>query len=95
MCEGPSAGAGHVRHTDAVTAVAWSSGGDLLSCSDDHTLLRWSPGAADVTQVADLGAEWFPLRMEWCPSLGGKRASELLAIGSDDGEPAVVLAGQA
>ena len=38
-------------HTDTVTTLGWSSSNELFSCSDDHSIQRWTGAGEHLGQV--------------------------------------------
>lgn len=70
------------RHSDLVSSVGWSNGGELFSVSDDMTVLKWDlNGEPDGAKIMDIDQP--VLDMDWLPS--GKGANEIVAMVCADG----------
>lgn len=52
---------------EIVSAVAWAPDGQLLSCSDDKNVCRWS---ADGEMLGKFSIGVFVTSMSWFPSTG-------------------------
>ncbi|CAJ0577348.1 unnamed protein product, partial [Mesorhabditis spiculigera] len=74
------------RHSDAVSAVGWSSSDEMVSCSDDHSFLKWNLVTMEATQVATLPETLFPTSMSWFPRSLTKGGNDVLALTSSDGK---------
>ena len=70
------------QHLDVVSRVSWSPNNVLYSLSDDKTVLTWDLNGEYVNKFQDLDGYYTCL--EWGPNL--KSGSELLALGSSDGQ---------
>ena len=53
---------------DMVTAVAWAPDSQLVSCSDDKSLGRWT--AEGAAAGARIGVDVFVAHVSWFPSVG-------------------------
>jgi intraflagellar transport protein 80 len=42
------------KHTDICSCVGWSNGGELLSVSDDMTVLKWDINGEPDSKVMDI-----------------------------------------
>lgn len=69
------------EHDEIVSAVAWAPDGQLLSCSDDKHVCRWS---ADGEMLGKFSIGVFVTSMSWFPSTG-KQAPENFAVSCTDG----------
>lgn len=70
------------KHTDIVSSVGWSNGGELFSVSDDMTVLKWDMnGEPDTSKVMDVDVP--AVDLDWLPS--GKGANEVVALACSDG----------
>ena len=63
--------------TDIVTAVGWSTDGQLMSCSDDKTLVAWGADGESKGKVSNTSA--FVTRLDWFPGTG-KQAPDIFAV---------------
>jgi intraflagellar transport protein 80 len=55
------------KHTDIVTAVGWINSDELLSCSDDHQILKWNLVSIEATPFSVLPETLFPTDIHWFP----------------------------
>lgn len=69
------------KHTDIVSSVGWSNGGELFSVSDDMSVFKWDINGEPDSKVMDLDAP--AVDMDWLPS--GKGTNEVAAIACSDG----------
>ncbi len=69
------------KHTDIVSCVGWSNGGELFSVSDDQTMLKWDINGEPDSKVMDIDVP--VMDMDWLPS--GKGAAEVVALACSDG----------
>ncbi|CAJ0958329.1 unnamed protein product, partial [Mesorhabditis belari] len=74
------------RHSDAVCAVGWSSSDEMVSCSDDHTFLKWNLVTMEATKVTNLADTTFPTSMSWFPRSLTRGGNDVLALTSSDGK---------
>uniref|UniRef100_T1HYQ8 WD_REPEATS_REGION domain-containing protein n=1 Tax=Rhodnius prolixus TaxID=13249 RepID=T1HYQ8_RHOPR len=49
------------EHSDTVCCVAWNTTEEVLSCGDDHLLMKWNLVTTDSQKVCELPAEVFPI----------------------------------
>lgn len=73
---------------DVVACVAWNSANDVVSCGDDHQILKWNLITGDTQVVTKLANEIYCTYMDRYPTSGvaGKKGqSELYALTSTDG----------
>ncbi|CAG0919935.1 unnamed protein product, partial [Notodromas monacha] len=59
------------KHSELVSGVAWVTTDDVLSCGDDHKLLKWNLVNSETTKVADFPVEVFPTCIQITPKLAG------------------------
>lgn len=74
------------QHKDIATAVGWSFANELLSCSDDKSIWRWSMNAEPVGQLIAMDA--YVTKLDWFPAIAGKtgrKEQEIFAISCTDG----------
>lgn len=55
------------KHKDFVSAVGWSTSDEVLSCADDHKLLKWNLVTGDTTELATLPDTMYPTDVHWYP----------------------------
>lgn len=78
---------------EMVTAVCWTPSGELLACSDDKTISRWSGDGEPLGKIAnDLPA--YVTDMSYFPSTG-TREGERASTGRQAGRQAIVAAAAA
>eukprot|EP00607_Mallomonas_marina_P004382 CAMPEP_0182436838 /NCGR_PEP_ID=MMETSP1167-20130531/83886_1 /TAXON_ID=2988 /ORGANISM="Mallomonas Sp, Strain CCMP3275" /LENGTH=784 /DNA_ID=CAMNT_0024629435 /DNA_START=43 /DNA_END=2397 /DNA_ORIENTATION=+ len=70
------------EHADIATAVAWAPDNQLISCSDDKVLIRWTSDAEVAGKVGTIGA--FITGIAWFPVIG-KQAPDTFVISCTDG----------
>uniref|UniRef100_A0A1I7XIW1 WD_REPEATS_REGION domain-containing protein n=1 Tax=Heterorhabditis bacteriophora TaxID=37862 RepID=A0A1I7XIW1_HETBA len=75
------------RHYESVCAVGWANSDEMVSCSDDHNLLRWNLIDMEATSVANVPSTLFPTSMHWFPRSAPKNTNfETFAMSSSDGK---------
>lgn len=70
------------EHTDIATAVAWAPDNQLISCSDDKILIRWTSDAEVAGKITTLAV--YVTGMAWFPVIG-KQAPDTFVISCTDG----------
>ncbi|XP_014282320.1 intraflagellar transport protein 80 homolog isoform X1 [Halyomorpha halys] len=77
----------YAEHSDIVSCVAWNNTEEVLSCGDDHLLMKWNLITGDSQKVCELPNEVFPLDFHsFSRNIGGrKQTQEQLLITSSDG----------
>ncbi|CAK8674791.1 intraflagellar transport protein 80 homolog [Clavelina lepadiformis] len=75
-------------HSDVATCVIWSSADSVLSCGDDHTILKWDLLTGESSLACKLGSDVYPTHVSQVPgqSKGGRNSSNLFAVTSSDGK---------
>ena len=81
------------KHTDAVSAIGWANSEELISCSDDHQMLKWNGVSGDVASVVTLPDTLYPTDIHWYPRVAqasGKKSTssgaEMFVLTSTDGK---------
>lgn len=90
-----------LRHGDRVDCVGWMSADDLYSVGEDHAIYKYNVVHNELTKIAELAQELYPLDMHWLPKgasiggggqgsgsmAGGKRTvgSDLFVLATSDG----------
>ena len=69
------------KHTDIVSSVGWTNGGELFSVSDDQTMFKWDLNGEPESKVMDIDVP--VMDMDWLPS--GKGPNEIAALACSDG----------
>jgi intraflagellar transport protein 80 len=69
------------KHSDIVSCIGWSNGGELFSVSDDNTVLKWDINGEHDSKIMDIDVP--VIDMDWLPS--GKGANEIVALACNDG----------
>jgi intraflagellar transport protein 80 len=69
------------KHTDIVSCVGWTNGGELFSVSDDQTMLKWDINGEADSKIMDIDVP--VMDMDWLPS--GKGPNEIVALACSDG----------
>jgi len=72
----------HPEHNEIATSLAWSSDSQLLSCSDDKQIFRWSSDGERVGTA--LSVSVFVTSVSWFPS-SNKQISDNFVISCTDG----------
>ncbi|KAG6547729.1 hypothetical protein Mapa_010542 [Marchantia paleacea] len=76
-------------HTDLVSAVGWNLAGEVYSCSDDHTIWKWSRNGEALCQVCTVKETSFT-DLQWYPSISQRHQtgskSEMFVVGCTDGK---------
>ncbi|KDO33773.1 hypothetical protein SPRG_01653 [Saprolegnia parasitica CBS 223.65] len=70
------------QHTEIVTACCWTPENDVVTCSDDNTIVRWRMDGEVVGKIAS--TDHFVTSVDWIPSVG-KQGGDLFVIGCTDG----------
>ncbi|CAM6088739.1 unnamed protein product [Calypogeia fissa] len=82
-------------HTDLVAAVGWNLSSELYSCSDDHTIWRWSRNGEALNKVCTLGTCFTDLH--WCPSMSHRQHSgfgpDVFVVACTDGSFHIITKG--
>lgn len=74
---------------DVITCVAWSSSNEVISCGDDHQLLKWNLVSGETQNHTKLPNEVYCTDMHRFPSVGQgskKQSADLFALTSTDGK---------
>ncbi|KAJ1633851.1 intraflagellar transport protein 80 [Pavlovales sp. CCMP2436] len=74
------------QHKEVVTAVGWSFSNDLVTCSDDKTIWRWSMSHEPIGQLIAIDA--YVTSLDWFPALPGKsdrKEQEIFVVSCTDG----------
>jgi intraflagellar transport protein 80 len=90
-----------LRHGDRVDCVGWMSADDLYSVGEDHIIYKYNVVQNELTKIAELAQDLYPLDMHWLPkgastsgggqgsgsTAGGKRTtgSDLFVLATSDG----------
>eukprot|EP00758_Cryptobia_borreli_P007907 Tbor_TRINITY_DN533_c0_g1::TRINITY_DN533_c0_g1_i1::g.23362::m.23362/K19678/IFT80; intraflagellar transport protein 80 len=81
------------NHTEAVTTVSASLGGDIISGSDDYSIMRWNKNGEPIGKVGEF--ESCVTFVSWMPSAGGGRKKDLrdiCIVGFADGTMSLINA---
>ncbi|RHY30362.1 hypothetical protein DYB32_004381 [Aphanomyces invadans] len=70
------------QHTEIVTACCWTPENDVITCSDDNTIVRWRMDGEVVGKVASV--DTFVTSVDWVPSVG-KQGADMFVIACTDG----------
>ncbi|KAF0693598.1 Aste57867_15463 [Aphanomyces stellatus] len=70
------------HHTEIVTACCWTPENDVITCSDDSSIVRWRMDGEVVGKVAS--PETFVTAVDWVPSVG-KQGADMFVIACTDG----------
>mmetsp|Transcript_12473 Transcript_12473/g.33372 ORF Transcript_12473/g.33372 Transcript_12473/m.33372 type:complete len:742 (-) Transcript_12473:178-2403(-) len=78
------------QHSDIVTGVCWTPNGELLSCSDDKSILRWNSQGESQGKVGAFDSHF--TGMHWFPSVNKAAAgqSDTFAVACSDGSFKIV-----
>lgn len=74
------------QHRETCTAVGWSFTNELVSCSDDRSVWRWSMSHEPIGQMMPLDA--YVTALDWFPALPGKsdrKEQEIFVVSCTDG----------
>mmetsp|Transcript_9313 Transcript_9313/g.27128 ORF Transcript_9313/g.27128 Transcript_9313/m.27128 type:complete len:764 (-) Transcript_9313:259-2550(-) len=74
------------QHKEITTAVGWSFANELVSCSDDKTIFRWSMNHEPLGKLLEI--DGFVTALDWFPSLPGKsdrKEQEIFVVSCTDG----------
>lgn len=71
------------EHSDIGCAVAWSSDGQLLSCGDDRTIIRWDAEGAIAGKITTVQA--YVTSVCWFPVVGKQTNADMFAVSCSDG----------
>ncbi|RHY78327.1 hypothetical protein DYB30_008395, partial [Aphanomyces astaci] len=70
------------QHTEIVTACCWTPENDVITCSDDNTIVRWRMDGEVVGKVTSV--DTFVTSVDWVPSVG-KQSADMFVIACTDG----------
>lgn len=70
------------HHKEMVTCCCWTTSNEVITCSDDNTIVRWSMDGEVGGKVATVDA--YITAIDYIPSVG-KQAAELFVISCTDG----------
>lgn len=70
------------EHTDIANGVVWSPDSQLLSCSDDKIICRWSADGEMLGKITSIGT--YCTSLSWFPT-AGKQVSDNFAVSCTDG----------
>ncbi|OQR84934.1 intraflagellar Transport protein 80 [Achlya hypogyna] len=70
------------QHTEIVTACCWTPENDVVTCSDDNTVVRWRMDGEVIGKIAT--TENFVTSVDWIPSVG-KSGGDLFVLACTDG----------
>mmetsp|Transcript_6247 Transcript_6247/g.15948 ORF Transcript_6247/g.15948 Transcript_6247/m.15948 type:complete len:765 (-) Transcript_6247:257-2551(-) len=79
------------QHKEVATAVGWSFANELVSCSDDKTIWRWSMNQEPVAQLMEV--DGYVTALDWFPAVAGKsgrKEQEIFVVSCTDGTFKVV-----
>eukprot|EP00994_Dinema_validum_P002678 NODE_159_length_2317_cov_91.151675_g113_i0.p1 GENE.NODE_159_length_2317_cov_91.151675_g113_i0~~NODE_159_length_2317_cov_91.151675_g113_i0.p1 ORF type:complete len:752 (-),score=174.38 NODE_159_length_2317_cov_91.151675_g113_i0:3-2258(-) len=72
------------QHTDTCTAVGWSYSGELFSCSDDSTIMKWNMNGEPISKVCEL--DTCCTAIKWFPNISNqKNSTDLFVVACSDG----------
>eukprot|EP01041_Mallomonas_annulata_P002936 gene2936-5768_t len=69
------------EHTDIATAVAWAPDNQLISCSDDKILIRWSSDGEVVGKISSISL--YITEISWFPVIGKQSPDTFVASCTD------------
>ena len=64
-----------------MTACCWSPAHELYTCSDDHTVAKWSMEGEYLGKVCDLDS--YATDMHWLPAVGHQAADQFIVSCTD------------
>ncbi len=72
------------------SAIGWATSDEVISCADDHILMRWNLVSGENSALATLPDTLFPTDVHWFPRglAGGAKkggASDLFILTSAEG----------
>ncbi|KAG7389692.1 Intraflagellar transport protein 80 [Phytophthora pseudosyringae] len=70
------------HHTEIVTACCWTPESDVITCSDDNSIVRWRMDGEVAGAVTKMDA--FVTSVHWVPSVG-KQSADTFAVSCTDG----------
>jgi intraflagellar transport protein 80 len=91
-----------LRHTERVDCIGWMSTDDLYSVGEDHIIYKYNVVQNELTKIAELAQDVYPLDMHWLPkgaslvgvsgasaASGGKKTSgsDTFVLATSDGRP--------
>ena len=77
------------NHDDVATCVTWTSADEVLSCGDDHKILRWNLLTGEHSLACQLPSDVYPTHMSRLPGQsksGRHQSSDVFAVTSSDGK---------
>lgn len=74
----------HQHQKTLVSACCWTPNNEIMTCADDHTIVKWKMNGECLGVVTTLPPTTFVTAMDWIPSVGSAK-SELFAAACTDG----------
>ena len=83
------------QHSEICVALGWTSASELVTCSDDQSVIRWqigsglqkgmAPGSSNEKVMDMEGKNVYVTDMHWFPSKGAKGGSDVFCVSCTDG----------
>ena len=67
-----------ISDTDIATAVAWAPDNQLVSCSDDKIICRWTSDGEIAGKISTIAA--FATGISWFPVIGNQVSVEVAGV---------------
>jgi intraflagellar transport protein 80 len=79
------------KHTEPVLGVGWLNTDEVVSCGDDHQLLKWNMSKSESTPLTALKSTIYPTSLHVLPRVAGRNAvSDIFLLSSSDGKIYIV-----
>ena len=76
------------RHAEMVTSCCWTAANEVVTCSDDQTIVKWTMDGKGSTEISTV--DTFITAVDWIPSVG-KQAADLFVISATDGKKILLI----
>ncbi|KAH7708444.1 WD40 repeat [Aphelenchoides avenae] len=78
------------KHTEPVLGLGWLNSDEVISCADDHQLLKWNMSKAEPTELVAFKGNIFPTSMQFIPRHGRQANNDVFLLTSSDGKIHIV-----